>query len=202
MPEQTARHALIAILREIDAASPALAVATPPQQRLTMTAWIARARAMSRDDDDVRQVARTLQDLGQTWWPGSIAALSRTTMPSRVFPDARPLLRNWDAVAREAAARIEHIPGWADDDAREPRTHAPAAMFAAICDVLTELGGPLGAPARMASAAIHSASSRLHELERIAAELRWLRGCIAAEPWAAAIGRVRYLSTILRHCGN
>lgn len=113
MPKQTVStppEALLTILRDIDTARPALAVATPERQRLGMTAWIARARAARANrqvaDRDIREVARVLQALGRTWWPGSTLALAATTPPQRVFPAAR--LRSWDAVAVEAEKRCEH----------------------------------------------------------------------------------------------
>lgn len=198
MPKQTVSRppeALLTILRDIDAARPALAVATPERQRLGMTAWIARARAAQANrqigDRDVREVARVLQALGRTWWPGSTLALAATTPPQRVFPAAR--LRSWDAVAVEAEKRCEDAVDWSDDAALLPRPHRPAAMLVSICATLSELGGALEAPSCPSPAVIREAAARVAELRRIAAELRWLRGCVAALPWAAAVGRLRGL---------
>lgn len=180
---------LLTILREIDAARPRLAVATPERQRLTMTAWIARARAAQASGrlagNYAFQVAYALQELGQTWWPGNVVALARNTPPQRVFPEITASLRTWDAVAREATARLERSPDWADDRACTPRPHEPAAMFAALCATLTAPDG-----------------GRSLELQRIAAELRWLRGCIEPLSWAAAIGRLRGLVRTLGHDGT
>lgn len=198
MPKQTvstAPEALLTILRDIDAARPALAVATPERQRLGMTAWIARARAAQANRQigarDVREVARVLQALGRTWWPGNTLALAATTPPQRVFPVAR--LRSWDAVAVEAEKRCEDAADWSDDAALLPRPHRPAAMLVSICATLSELGGALEAPSCPSPAVIREAAARVAELRRIAAELRWLRGCVAASPWAAAVGRLRGL---------
>ncbi len=199
MPKQTVStppEALLTILRDIDAARPALAVATPERQRLGMTAWIARARAARANrqiaDHHVREVARVLQALGQTWWPGSVLALAATTPPQRVFPAVR--LRSWDAVAIEAEKRCEGAADWSDDAACVPRPHRPAAMLVSICATLSGLGGALEAPSCPSPAVIQEAAGRVAELRRIAAELRWLRGFAAASPWAAAVGRLRGLA--------
>lgn len=198
MPKQTVStppEALLTILRDIDAARPALAVATPERQRLGMTAWIARARAARANrqiaDRDVREVARVLQALGRTWWPGSVLALAATTPPQRVFPAVR--LRSWDAVAVEAEKRCEGAVDWSDDAACVPRPHRPAAMLVSICATLSGLGGALEAPSCPSPAVIQEAAGRVAELRRIAAELRWLRGCVAASLWGAAVGRLRGL---------
>lgn len=201
MPEQTPRSTLIEILREIEGARPALAVAPPHHQRLTMTAWIARARATGRADEHVGRIARKLQELGRIWWPGNVPALARTTPSRRVFLDAAAPLRTWEDVAREATARLEHAPGWADEAARTPSPYAPQTMFAAACAALTGLGGPLGSTAPPTTQAVLAASGRIAELERVAAELRWLRGVVEASTWAAALGRLRAIARALGHDG-
>ncbi len=192
----TPPEVLLDLLREIDAARPALAEATPERQRLTMTAWIARARAAgaSRQIEarQVREVARLLQALGQTWWPGSVLALAPSTPPQRVFPALRP--RTWSAVVVEATARLEDAAAWADDGACTPRPDKPAVMLAAVCATLCTLGGALEAPCCPSPAVLRAASLRIAELERIAAELRWLRGRVAGLSWGAAIGRLRALA--------
>lgn len=194
--------AVCTILREIDAARLELAVATPERQRLTMTAWIAQARAAQTRglaDNYVRQVAYTLQELAQTWWPGNVLALARTTPPQRVFPERSAVsLRTWDAVALEARVRLERAANWADDGACTPRPYAPAAMFAAICVTLEGFPGSVAGPSLDA---VREAPARIAELRRIAAELRWLRGCIAPLPWAAAIGRLRAMVRALGQGG-
>lgn len=203
MPKQTPRipPALATILGELDATKAQLAADTPERQRLAMTAWIARARAAEEHghiaEKHVRAVAQALQALGQTWWPGNVPALSRSTRPQRVFPGARERHWTWDAVAREAAERLRHAPLWADDAACEPRPFAPAAMFAALGETLAALGGPLGAATCPSPVSIDQASRRIDELRRIAAELRWLRGCVPAFSWGAAIGRLRGLARAL-----
>lgn len=193
------------ILREVDAARPALATATPERQRLAMTAWIARARAArargSISDHAVHQVACVLQELGQTWWPGSVVALSRTTSPQRVFREGSGQFTSWDAVAHEAAARLERAPGWADEGACTPRPHAPTAMFTAICATLSAIEGAAAASGCPSPAAIRAAAGRIVELQRIAAELRWLRGCIPPLSWGAAIGCLRGLARALGQKG-
>ena len=198
MPTQTLPtppQALLTLLREITDTRPELAAATPERQRLTMVVWIASARAAQASgriaDRDVRELARVLQALAQTWWPGSVLALAPSTPPTRALPASRS--RSWSAVVTEARTRLECAADWADDAARTPRPHEPEVMFAAICATLCALGGAPGAPACPSPAVIREASARIAELERIAAELRWLRGCVPASPWGAAIGRLRAL---------
>ncbi|MBL9100174.1 MAG: hypothetical protein JNL82_04395 [Myxococcales bacterium] len=204
MPKQTLSVPpadLTALLAEIDAARPDLAVTTPERQRLAMTAWIARARAAEARgrfaDRHVREVAQVLQALGQTWWPGNVYALARTTRPQRVFPETPEPLQTWDAVADEAAERLKRAPSWSDEAARMPRPFAPAAMFAGLAETLVALGGPLGVANCPSPAALGEAARRIDELRRIAAELRWLRGCAPGSSWGAAIGRLRGLARAL-----
>lgn len=198
------RDALVAILPEIDAARPTLGLATPERQRLRMIEWIARARALAdvvgdrAADERVHTIARTLQVLGQTWWPGSVLALARTTPPQRVFPGTS--VRTWEAVAEEAKVRGERAVNWVDDGACAPRPHDVDAMFGGARGVLAELGGPLGGAAPL-EAVVVVAKRRLSELVRIAAELRWLRGAVPALDWAAGIGRLRGLARALGRDG-
>lgn len=203
MPKQTpfVPPVLTTILGEIDTTKAQLAADLPERQRLAMTAWIARARAAEESghvaEQHVRAVAQVLQALGQTWWPGNVPALSRSTRPQRVFPGTPERLRTWDAVACEAAERLRQTSPWADDAACEPGPFAPAAMFTAIGETLVELGGPLGEAASPSPVSIDRASRRVDELRRIAAELRWLRGCVPGLAWGAAIGRLRGLTRAL-----
>ena len=200
MPKQTppVPPALTALLEEIDATKVHLAADSPERQRLTLTAWIARARAAQERghiaERHVHAIAQTLQALGQTWWPGSVFALSRSTRPQRVFAGSEAPLGSWDAVAEEAAERLRCASGWAVDTAQEPRPFAPTAMFAALEDTLAGFGGPLGEPACPSPAVLVEASRRLGDLRRIAAELRWLRGLVPSWSWGAAIGRLRGLA--------
>lgn len=203
MPKQTpfVPPALTTILGEIDTTKDHLAADTPERQKLAMTAWIAHARAAEErghiGERHVHVVAQVLQALGQTWWPGNVPALSRSTRPQRVFPGTSKRLGTWHDVACEAAERLRHASLWADDAACEPRPFAPAAMFTAIRETLVALGGPLGEAACAPPVSVDQASRRIDELRRTAAELRWLRGCAPGPAWGAAIGRLRGLARAL-----
>ena len=200
---------LLALLAELNAARPALAVATPERQRLAFTAWITRARAAESilggtwARKNVAHVAETLHCLSRLWWPGSVAALDPRSTPATAWPGIT--VTSWTDAAHECRARLERAEVWADDAARIPPPHDAAELFAATCDLLTSFGGPLGHPAPLdrAPAVIADARRQIPRLVRAAATLRWLRGTVPAEPWALAIGRARGLARAMgNHSGD
>ena len=196
----SASHNLLALLAEMDAASPSLAIATPERQRLTFTAWIARARAAEAilggnwARQKVAQAAETLHRLSRLWWPGRIAALDPRSTPATAWHGAAQ--KHWQDVAVWCRARLERAENWADDAARIPPPYDAAELFAATCEVLCSFGGPLGhsIPLDRSPAVIADARRRLSSLVRAAATLRWLRGTAPAEAWGLAIGRARGLA--------
>lgn len=204
----TASRDLLALLAEIDARVPALAVSTPERQRLTLTAWIARARADGAiiggkwADRQVGQIAERLHRLTRLWWPGSVAALDPRSTPANAWPGVA--LESWSAVSAWCEARIDTAEQWADDAAREPPPHDASALFSVACDQLRAFGGPLGDAERLerASSAVTAARGKCSRLLRIAAELRWLRGVAPGESWGLAIGRLRGLARALQRDGE
>lgn len=202
-----ASHDLLTILAEIDVQRPALATSTPERQRLAFTAWIARARAAEAvlggtwADRRVGEIAEILHHLSRLWWPGRIAALDPRSTPAQAWPGVS--LTNWREVESWCRRHVPHAESWADDAAREPPPHDAADLFAAVCDLLRMLGGPLGEPAAIdrSPAALASARRQLPRLARVAAELRWLRGTAPAESWGYAIGRLRGLARGLKDDG-
>lgn len=202
-----ASHDLKAILAEIEALRASLAVSTPERQRLAFTAWIARARAAEAvlggrwAAEQVGEIARSLHYLSRVWWPGRVAALDPRSTPADAWPGVR--LESWCAVATWCSSRLACAESWADDLAREPPPHDAATLFAAACDALRELGGPLGDAPRLdrMPGALATAQQALPRLARIAAELRWLRGTAPAEAWGLAVGRLRGLARALGRDG-
>lgn len=199
----SASRNLLTLVAEMDATRAALAVDTPERQRLTLTSWIARARAAEQvlggtwARKQVAKVAESLHRLSRLWWPGRIAALDPRSTPPTAWPGV--VATTWSDLAAECRVRLERAEVWADDAARTPPPHDAVTRFAAACDLLVELGGPLGNPTPLGrgSAVIAEAHRRLPALVRAAATLRWLRGTAPPEPWGLAIGRARGLARAL-----
>lgn len=203
MPRLAVIHGLAEILGEVAAATPDLAIASPPRQRLALTRWIARARALEGAiapqhwlTDGTEHVRRALRHLARLWWPGSVLALAVGTKPCRAFGKRHPELCSWAAVVRRCDILLTEVAGWADDHAQDPRPFAAGERFAALAARLEALGGPLGCGGALdaGSPLLDAARAQLIELRTIAAELRWLRGIVDPVAWGAAIGRVRGLA--------
>ena len=195
------------LLEEIEAAMPALAIATPQAQRLTMTVWIAQARVYAEDAPTsrlapvgVQRVSEVLRPLAREWWPGSVLALRHSARPARALGGITEL-RSWTEVLERSRELTRSAISWADDLALEPAAHDAAERLAAALAVLERLGGPLSAAPKITSEclAIRLARADLPALRRVAGDLRWLRGAIDRRSWGAAIGRVRGLA---RHLGD
>jgi len=209
-PSETlaASRDLLALLPELDANLPSLAVSTPERQRLTFTAWIARARADGAvlggtwADRQVGRVVERLCRLSRLWWPGRVTALDPRSTPASSWPGIS--LDSWRAIGSWCLTRLETAERWADDTAREPPPHDAPALFAAACDQLRAFGGPLGDAVRLdrTSPSLTIARRQHLRLLRLAAELRWLRGVAPDEPWGLAIGRLRGLARALQRDGE
>lgn len=194
---------LAAIRGEIEVMAGHVAVATPSQQRLHFTRWIAQARRNHTGprrrwtDEGVRRIARTLEGLARIWWPGSTPALARTTRPTEALSELGVVGATWDQVIERADRALLGARGWADDDALDPRPHDPGGRFLGIIRELEALGGALGEAADL-RAAIATARTDVPRLVRLAGEVRWLRGAVDRHAWGAAIGRLRGLARRLR----
>lgn len=199
---------LQALLATIDAEHPALAVATPERQRLTLTAWIARARAAEAllggqwARQQAARVIERVHHLGRLWWPGRIAALDPRATPMTAWPGLRT--QSWRDLSAACVARLGDAEDWADDGARIPPPHDADELFRAACDLLASFGGPLGRNIALdrSPAVIADARRRHPSLVRAAATLRWLRGTAPAGPWGLAFGRLRGLARALEDVGD
>ena len=132
---------LHALLAAISSEIPTLAVVTAERQRLTLTAWIARARAAEAllgghwaRQQLVRVVEQAFK-LSRVWWPGRVAALDPCTTPATALPG--PPLQSWRDVAAAALAALDRAETWADDLARIPPPHDADDLFRATSDLLT-----------------------------------------------------------------
>lgn len=190
------------LLEEIEAAIPALAIATPRAQRLTMTAWIAQARLYAEDASasklapvGVERIAETLRRLAREWWPGSVLALRRNVQPARALGGIKQLT-SWTEVLERSRELARSAISWADDHALDPSAHDATERLAAAVAVLERLGGPLSVAPKVTSEclAVRLARADLPALRRVAGNLRWLRAAVAPRTWGAAVGRVRGLA--------
>lgn len=202
--------ALERMLRDIDEQLPTLSKKSAERQRISLLAWICRARAFEEALPDARSVvlavqriARRLSEVGKMLWPGSVRALQIATAPADTMEssaaDVPP--STWaEAADRAEARRSEHISkamsagydedGWIDANAGRlapPNSDALLAQAVADLDALLARSGE--AP---------SEGQDLAALVRIAQTLRWVRQGVQDHlAWGLAMGRLRRLSLSL-----
>ncbi|MEZ4267243.1 MAG: hypothetical protein R3F39_12765 [Myxococcota bacterium] len=209
--------------RRILDAQPEVALMTAELQRLHFLTWICRARAVQfRLSDDLRveraagSIARILGILGKRWWPGNVSALQMRATPldagAELGLPGGGHLHDWieaaDRAEEQLAARLDSLGdgrhddyGWADQGALAPAPNDIAGLMRESVATLERVLGPLDrAPAREARARVQAdGAAVVAELLRVARALRWLRGHAPdPEEWAAAFGRLRWISSQLR----
>lgn len=231
LPEIVERLSLAAAHAELDDLQKAIqenyeeaSLLAPVRQRMLVTQWMARARAIeaaAAPDHSLAQrvygIAQEIGKLSKVWWPGSVQVLAKANAPSscrRDFnPDFDADLHTWRDVENAAAAEMERLEdeaqnqglddlGWVDAPALDPAPRDPVAILNEIRAALELRTSPrLLAPHE----AIHtehlkpalrpeSANNQIKWAE-IAAKVRWLRGCPpSVEIWGAAMGRLRWLA--------
>lgn len=215
IPIDEARAELDALADRIESARPELAFMAPELQRLHMTAWIARARAVQEaiDDEDagrtVAGIAARLTDLAKLWWPGSVIALQLDCRPrdaarSVGVPNSLEL-RTWadvaDAVEDHARNCVETYgshgldgEGWADASLLAPNAPDGLGVLAeARMEIESVLGSIDARPDPSARAALVADLDGAQATLAAARKLRWIRGAVSApELWARALGRLRW----------
>lgn len=170
LTELTSRAAavqeLAAIRGEIEVMGSHVAVATPSQQRFHFTRWIAQARRVQARqrrrwaDEGGRRIARTLEGLARSWWPGSTPALARATRPTEALPELGVVGATWDQVLERAERALQCSRDWADDDALDPRPHDPGGRFLAIVRELARSGDRGRGPGRLAGGGVRRGDRR------------------------------------------
>ncbi|MFM8386301.1 MAG: hypothetical protein ACKOCB_05705 [Planctomycetia bacterium] len=194
------------------------------RQRLLLTQWIARARAVQEEaeyqseiEERVRGVARRLGMLAKVWWPGSVKALQLYSRPSDCcdgligMGSRRP--ETWRDLEHAAVEALEQHEtkgvasgwdefGWCDAGELEPGPSDPGDMLKQLVEELDAMTLP---PVRAAEAELHANTYRarikpgVHPpeavLKDLAGKLRWLRGHVDDFAiWGAAMGRLRWLA--------
>jgi hypothetical protein len=212
-PESTALDVELGfLLRHVADARPDAAVLAPLYQRKQLTAWIARARAISDRGGGRREVVRStgkvaaeLSALAKLWWPGSVEALKLQASPADALApfakDVDGAELTWEIVADRLDAQMEgayddpHFDdGWNDtrwlcDDERFAGSHLDHAET-----LLARAGTPLAEPpGNRASLRIDAKS--LRDLVQAARGLRWVRG-VATDGlrWGLCMGRMRWIA--------
>jgi hypothetical protein len=196
----------------------------PLRQRLLLTQWMARARAIEAACPEGRglhsrvyELSQTLGKLSKIWWPGSVKVLAMACSPSDcrhdVAADPEPVLRTWRDVEQAAAASLERAEelasaqgadefGWFDHAALSPPPEQPAVLLERVRRSLEAYTAPpLLRPTQVAHASLLQ-PSHLPTLPRepqfwidLVGTVRWLRGAPRdAELWGAALGRLRWLA--------
>ncbi len=187
-------------LRDLEAALPLIARATPERQRLELLrrACAARAAAITSSDlarDAGAMVARTA-DVARTLWPGNLPALRSDARASDVGTlgvRGASLPATWAEASDLAAAALASLAtlpgrdacGWADAGSLEP---APADGSALLELVLVEIDALLGPPGGPIPRRVDARGPRLTTVAR---RLRWLRNVTEPMVWGAAMGRLR-----------
>ncbi|HGG56509.1 MAG TPA: hypothetical protein ENK31_01800 [Nannocystis exedens] len=123
-------------------------------------------------------------------------ALRRRTQPNQALGNVIARTSTWSEVAQESLRLAKSAEPWSDDAALSPQTYQAQARFEALTRTLERFGGPLSKPPTLAndSPVFTAARKEVSTLQRLAAELRWLRGVVDPCTWGAAVGRLRGLA--------
>lgn len=190
-----------------------LAWCSAERQRLAIMAWICEARAHPEafpDDvaikDEVATLSRTLTDYGKAYWPGSVTALQLhmqpRDLPRHMLGASAPTWRRAAELAEHAlaqqvsadAARGWDAYGYADTDRLEPGPEDPAKWLAVLTQELEAAGGPLERGAEPTESTDETPDPGV--FSRWVRVARWLRlATPEPEPWARALGRLRWYAT-------
>jgi|JRYL01.1.fsa_nt_gb hypothetical protein len=196
----------------------------PQRQRLLLTQWMARGRAIEvalpTDASIHARVYRLAQELGKlskVWWPGAVRILAKGSNPWDCRTDVGlgtgDRAEDWSTVEIAAATEFERIEdlatrtgrdefGWRDGTALYPGPDDPGALFKEVRATIEACTQPnLQRP----DEAVHTdqlrpAIRRQDQVKStnwadIAGKVRWLRGSVHdMELWGAAIGRLRWLA--------
>lgn len=196
----------------------------PVRQRLLLTQWMARARAIQEAcphaehvEERVYALAQRLGKLAKSWWPGTTKVLALDSKPRHCAKDfervAAPGLDTWrdveHAAEQELLAEEEDANGrgmdefgWADGGALAPPPVDPERVFDRVRSLIEQHTAPPLMPPEVAA---HTEELKPHWLERdlgrpenwkqALGELRWLRSAgIDPELWGAAMGRLRWMA--------
>lgn len=197
---------------------------SPARQRLLITQWMARARAIEsagpRDSHlshRVYAIAQSVGKLSKVWWPGSVQVLAKANSPLSckrdLDPDLAGDIRSWrdvEAAAADGLDRLEEIAqdqglddfGWRDAAALEPAPRNPQSLLEEVRGAIDLRTSPrLLTPGEAQHTEQLKPSLRTEykntqiKWAEIAAKARWLRGCTPSiEIWGAAMGRLRWLA--------
>jgi hypothetical protein len=197
----------------------------PERQRMLLTQWMARGRAVqeaSGGDREIEQrvyrIAQRLGTLSKVWWPGNVRVLASQAKPASCSEDVDGVpaaaLRTWRDVERAAESAMERHEadaakaggddfGWCDGGLLQPGPDEPATMLRAIVAVLERFTAPT---IRRPQQALHASEYTPRQIADdlgptsnwtdLAGRLRWLRGHVDDfELWGAALGRLRWLAS-------
>jgi len=204
----------LAVLRQtIGATLGELATCSAPIQRLQLTAWVARARAIETHLADDREVEsavssllQKLTDLAKRWWPGTVEAMFMESRPLGIG-EALPvpaLTRTWLQVEATVESLLaEHEPlatngeslDWCDDRCLSPAALDADSQLGEVKQVVENaLGSTSGEVPRWSRSKFDISQSACEELARAASQLRWIREDVLDQRlWAQLFGRLRWL---------
>lgn len=188
----------------VDALLPEVAWMAPPNIRLQLTAWLARARHFQDGtmhapevESAVRDLAGRLHGVSKRWWPGNVAALQLNTTPVQAARGVKldaGKSPTWNDVAEAIEVLLEdEADGWADGRALEPRPVGVDVEFRRIVQDMENLLGTLHLEPDMSVLSYVNDAATGQVLRGWAQRLRWMRGVApSGEQWARAMGRLRW----------
>ena len=228
----TAAHAeLDALQRAIQENYEEASLLSPQRQRLLITQWMARARAIETAalpepnlQERVYGIAQDLGKLSKIWWPGSVQVLAKANTPSScrrdLDSDFAEDIRTWRDVEAAATICLDRLEdtaraqglddlGWGDAVSLDPSPRNPTAI---LNDVRSKLELKTSPALLAPHQAVHTEFLKPSLLEGnptspinwadVAARVRWLRGCTPdVQLWGAAMGRLRWLAEVDKKIG-
>lgn len=186
-----------------------LALLSPARQRLVLTAWTCRFRAVEEErgkDSAVNarghELARLLTSYGKTLWPGSVNVLQKDKSPWDVIEELPSLVSTSPASWADAAELVDRVhddlvesetaagrdeDGWADAPRLKPAPREFRKRLQELHDLVVKQGGPFEVPGE------HGPPPDPKTFLEWVRRLRWLRGW-TDDPWqwGEVAGRLRY----------
>jgi hypothetical protein len=191
-----------------------VAIMSSQYQRLHISSWIFRGRAVQENfpgdkgiEEAVHRVARRLTDWCKVFWPGSIRALQVYTQPTQSLDGLmrytdRP--KTWGDAAEMIERYMEDLLvgtnrddyGWTDLRYLKPQPPNPEALLREVQNKLVPVIGPLGGPLDDKRKAVPGSTieSYVEDLVMAAHLLRWCRRTADPVQWGITMGAMRWAS--------
>lgn len=212
--EAAAEAALQSLCREIREDLDELAVAPQGRQRVQITAWMARARAVESAQPGgeahrrVSTLASQFSTLCKQWWPGNVNTLRTNALPSDIGADLGVgLVASWWQVAEQAELLLANeatVPAadgpldWLDERKLNPHANDADSQLGLARQDVERVLGPVGSTQlewRVERDRLSLQGDQWDKLSDAATRLRWIRDDVSKpRDWALLMGRLRWLA--------